>query len=45
MTSDLMRYVARDLGVQAVFVPTSLDAAYDELQQGHIDVMVFRRSA
>ncbi len=37
---DLMRYVARDLGVQAVFVPTSLDAAYDELQQGHIDVMV-----
>ena len=37
---DLMRYVAHDLGVQVVFVPTSLDAAYDELQQGHIDVMI-----
>ena len=36
---DLMRYVAADLGVQVVFVATSLDAAYDELQQGHIDVM------
>lgn len=36
---DLMRYIARDIGVQVVFVPTNLDAAYDELQQGHIDVM------
>lgn len=36
---DLMRLVARDLGVRAVFVPTSLDAAYDALQQGDIDVM------
>lgn len=36
---ELMRLIARDLGVQVVFVPTNLDAAYDELQQGHIDVM------
>lgn len=36
---DLMRHVAQDIGVSVVFVPTSLDAAYDELQHGHIDVM------
>lgn len=36
---DIARAVADDLGVAVEFVPTGLDAAYDELQQGHFDLI------
>lgn len=36
---DLATKFAQDLGVEVLFVPTGLDAAYDELQQGHFDMI------
>lgn len=36
---DLATKFAEDLGVAVLFVPTGLDAAYDELQQGHFDMI------
>ncbi len=36
---DLTRALAQSLQVAVLYVPTSLDAAYDALQQGQIDLM------
>jgi len=36
---DLATKFAATLGVEVLFVPTGLDAAYDELQQGHFDMI------
>lgn len=36
---DLATAFAETLGVSVLFVPTGLDAAYDELQQGHFDMI------
>lgn len=36
---DLATAFAHHLGVSVLFVPTGLDAAYDELQQGHFDMI------
>ncbi|MFM2310291.1 MAG: hypothetical protein RLY87_2413 [Chloroflexota bacterium] len=36
---DMATEVARTLGVAIEFVPTGLDAAYDELQQGRFDMI------
>lgn len=36
---DLATKFADYLGVTVLFVPTGLDAAYDELQQGHFDMI------
>jgi polar amino acid transport system substrate-binding protein len=36
---DLAIRFAETLGVEVLFVPTGLDAAYDELQQGHFDMI------
>ncbi len=36
---DLSRALGQSLGVPVVFVPTGLDAAYDELQQGRYDII------
>lgn len=36
---EVARAVADRLGVAVEFVPTGLDAAYDELQQGHFDII------
>ncbi|MFN5061187.1 MAG: substrate-binding periplasmic protein [Chloroflexota bacterium] len=36
---DLATKFAETLGVEVLFVPTGLDAAYDELQQGHFDMI------
>ena len=36
---DMAHAVADRLGVAVEFVPTGLDAAYDELQQGHFDMI------
>jgi len=36
---DLATKFADALGVTVLFVPTGLDAAYDELQQGHFDMI------
>jgi ABC-type amino acid transport substrate-binding protein len=37
---DVASAVAQRLGVAVEYVPTGLDAAYDELQQGHFDIIV-----
>ena len=36
---DLGRALGQAIGVPVLFVPTGLDAAYDELQQGHFDLI------
>ncbi len=36
---DIASKFADTLGVAVLFVPTGLDAAYDELQQGHFDMI------
>jgi ABC-type amino acid transport substrate-binding protein len=36
---DLATSFAKYLAVEVLFVPTGLDAAYDELQQGHFDMI------
>ncbi|MFM2032998.1 MAG: hypothetical protein RLZZ297_1763 [Chloroflexota bacterium] len=36
---DLTRAIAADIGVETAYIPTGLDAAYDELQQNHYDII------
>ena len=36
---DLTQAIATELGVPVTYVPTGLDAAYDELQQEHFDLI------